>query len=780
MPVVVDHTDAIAQGWRVFPIYPMSFADGIGKCTCGNPLCDPKSAGKHPRAGNWQYTPVWDEDQIATLEDEAGLFYGNQFEGHYGIVLNTSGLVVVDVDGRNGGWESAKKLQHIRDQCKYIVATGSGDGEHWYFLHPDGGGDNARPNLVGGLKDYPGIDFKSTGYVVGAGSLHRFNNNYHSILGEPSTTALAPNELMELLKKPERELSTSGEFVNLDELPGLIDAIPNGERNYDRWLSVGMALHDATQGSQDGLSLWIRWSSKNAQAHDDSLMDMKWHSFGRNIFNKITVGTLYAMAQESGYVKPVTFEDDTEWEVEPEPKKQKAEDDDLPPPHGIVGELAAWINSRSIYPRENLALAAALHIVSNAASLRYRVAPLKTTLNLITIGTAASRTGKGAILECIKRAHEIMGLNKAMMGDFKSKQDLIRNAIDHQGIYYVVDEMGGFFAKTGNAGKNGAHYLEDLLETIMQIFTEGNSYHLVTGDMKRSMLELAEKEIARINKLIDDGKLQEGDKRLIAAIEKKNAAQMGIKNPCLSMFAVGEPSKFNEAILKDPWLLVGGFLGRALIFEEQETVPDKKPDDEISTEDMPIGLQLKLQQIFWDGNTTDNDRLELIGNIRELHLTDEAKQLKAQVEMFWRQVAIKERDDGTNLESQALGATEQVLKVAGIMGAANGVISKQDMAWAQALVRKITLGKINRAKSGDKMTSIDSKERGDGLLIGIITALRASNGEGLTLGRIRNKVSRKTPSEVIQKALDHLCAAGKIRSESHVGGNGKSSIIYFS
>lgn len=775
----VDHTDALEQGWRIFPIYPMSFADGIGKCTCGNPLCDPKAAGKHPRNGSWQYTPVWDEAQMATLLDETGIYYGNQFEGHYGIVLNTSGLIVVDVDGRNGGWESAKKLQHIREQCKYIVATGSGDGEHWYFLHPDGGGDNARPNLVGALKDYPGIDFKSTGYVVGAGSLHRFNNRYHPLLGKPIDTGVAPQELLDMLKKPERELSISGEFVNLDELPGLIDAIPNTERNYDRWISIGMALHDATQGSKDGLALWVRWSAKNAQAHDDTLMDMKWHSFGKNAFNKITVGTLYLMAQEHGYVKPVTFEDTTEWEPEPEPKNENPAEDDIPEPHGLVGELMNWINSRSIYPRKNLALAAALHIVSNAASMRYRVAPLKTTLNLITLGTAASRTGKGAILECVKRAHEIMGIDRATMGNFKSTKDLVKNAIEHQGVYYVLDEMGGFFAKVGNAGKSGAHYLEDLMETIMQVFTEGNSYHLVTGDLKREMMEAADKEIARIHKLIDDGKLPDNNDKLRRAMEKKEAAQRGIKNPCLSMFAVGEPSKFNEAILRDPWLLVGGFLGRALIFEEQETVPEKKPDCEISSEDMPIGLQLKLQQIFWDGHSMSDDRLELVGDIRMLHLTDEANQLKNQIEFFWRQVAIKERDDGSNLESQALGATEQVLKIAGIMGAANGVISKQDMAWAQALVRKITMGKINRAKSGDKMTSNDSKERGDGLLIGIITALRAANGEGLTLGRIRNKVSRKTPSEVIQKALDHLCASGKIRSESHVGGNGKTSILYF-
>ena len=65
------------------------------------------------------------------------------------------------------------------------------------------------------------------------------------------------------------------------------------------------------------------------------------------------------------------------------------------------------------------------------------------------------------------------------------------------------------------------------------------------------------------------------------------------------MFALGEPSKFDAAILKDPWLLVGGFLGRALIFDEPETVPMKRPDDQINTSRMPDGLAMRLSSIFW-------------------------------------------------------------------------------------------------------------------------------------------------------------------------------------
>lgn len=775
---LIDYDDALAAGWRIFPIHPMTFKNGIGQCTCGNPNCDPKSAGKHPRNSNWQHTPEWDEVQLATLIDEDGIFDGNQFEGHYGVVVNTSGLVVVDVDGRNGGWESAKKLQHIRDACMFVVATGSGDGEHWYFKKPEG-----CPDLRYKHDYYPGIEFKSTGYVVGCGSMHRIGNTYHALQGSPAQVCDAPQDLIDLLKRPERSVSTSGEPINLDELPAVIDAIPNTQRDYDKWISIGMALHDATDGSIDGLRLWERWSAKNGEAHDDSQMDYKWHSFGRGA-NRVTAGTLYALAFEAGYTKPVTFVDDTEWEsleIYEAPKQATITVIDIPKPHGLVGELTDWINSRSIYPRENLAVAAALHIVSNAAALRYRVAPLKTTLNLLTLGTAASRTGKGVILECVKEAHERMGLNAVLMGDFKSTRDLVLNAIENQPVYYALDEMGGFFSKTSNSGKNGAHFMEDLLEKIMQMFTEGNSYHLVTGSMKREMIDAVDKDLARINKLLDDGKIRDDDPKLIKALEKRKWAKTGIPNPCLSMFALGEPSKFDAAILKDPWLLVGGFLGRALIFDEPETVPMKRPDDQINTGRMPDGLAMRLSSIFWGGNYPDEgDRIELSGDPIMLQLSPDAVAVKNQVEAYWREVALRERDEGSQLESQALGAPELALKVAGVLGAEAGIITKQDMEWAHALVRKVTLEKIYRAKSGEKMTNGDSKERGDGLQIGILTAVRAAGNQGLTVGRIRNKVSRKTPTEIVQKAIDHMVERGKLFAETRTGANGKTTINYFS
>ena len=171
----MDYTDALAAEWRICPLHEIIIRpDGTRACGCGNPGCE--AIGKHPRMANWQIGARWDAEQLAYLEDEEGEFFGNQFLDGHGVVLQPSGLLVVDVDGRNGGFPSAKKLAHIREQCGYIIQTGSQSGEHWYFKAPEG------VDLRQTHQEYPGIDFKSTGFVERPTS---FNNRKFCMLRAP-------------------------------------------------------------------------------------------------------------------------------------------------------------------------------------------------------------------------------------------------------------------------------------------------------------------------------------------------------------------------------------------------------------------------------------------------------------------------------------------------------------------------------------------------------------------------------------------------------------------
>ncbi|MFX3983349.1 bifunctional DNA primase/polymerase, partial [Streptococcus suis] len=77
------------------------------------------------------------------------------------------GLLVIDVDARNNGVQAFERLcadtgLDLLGLSGLAVATGSGGGSmHLYFHAPP------EMALVQHHNDYPGIDFKSSGFVVG-------------------------------------------------------------------------------------------------------------------------------------------------------------------------------------------------------------------------------------------------------------------------------------------------------------------------------------------------------------------------------------------------------------------------------------------------------------------------------------------------------------------------------------------------------------------------------------------------------------------------------------
>lgn len=104
-----------------------------------------------------------------------------------------SGLFVLDVDPRNGGDQSLKRLigKHSSLPETLTVATGGG-GQHFYLLHPGKGFKvTSRP-----LKDYPGLDVMGDGgYVVAPPSIHETGAVYEFENGHE--VALAPDWLIE-------------------------------------------------------------------------------------------------------------------------------------------------------------------------------------------------------------------------------------------------------------------------------------------------------------------------------------------------------------------------------------------------------------------------------------------------------------------------------------------------------------------------------------------------------------------------------------------------------
>ncbi len=109
-----------------------------------------------------------------------------------------SGLIVLDVDPRNGGNESLLELERLNGELPTtpVVRTG-GDGRHYYFAAPSGSRIKSR-------KVTDGLDLKADGgYVIAPPSVHPCGGVY-SWSQDFRRTALAPCPPWLLENDPER------------------------------------------------------------------------------------------------------------------------------------------------------------------------------------------------------------------------------------------------------------------------------------------------------------------------------------------------------------------------------------------------------------------------------------------------------------------------------------------------------------------------------------------------------------------------------------------------
>ena len=72
---------------------------------------------------------------------------------------------------------------------------------------------------------------------------------------------------------------------------------------YDSWIRVGEGIHETTNGSKDGLSLWNNWS-RDGEKYKVGECEYKWQSF--SVVGGVTIATVFHMAKENGWQRPNT------------------------------------------------------------------------------------------------------------------------------------------------------------------------------------------------------------------------------------------------------------------------------------------------------------------------------------------------------------------------------------------------------------------------------------------------------------------------------------------
>ena len=158
------------RGWHVFPLRPKD---------------------KRPLTPNGFKNATTDESQIKRWWE------ANPRAGVAIRTGNESGVLVVDIDPRNGGDQSLARLVHEHGPLPETVeAETGGGGSHLYFKHPGG--------KIPSKKPWPGIDVKGDGaYVVAPMSQHPSGDFYKWRQGHnPSNLALAapPEWLLKALR----------------------------------------------------------------------------------------------------------------------------------------------------------------------------------------------------------------------------------------------------------------------------------------------------------------------------------------------------------------------------------------------------------------------------------------------------------------------------------------------------------------------------------------------------------------------------------------------------
>jgi len=752
------------SGNRVFSLESI---DGI-YCGCGNTKCT--ATGKHPVSANWQNTPEWDEDQI----DGLNAMIEHLGRG-FGVLCNN--LLVVDVDAKNGGIESyARLLERFPDVASagLIVETGSGGGsKHLYFSLP------ADIHTIQSSPEFPGIDFKHTGFVVGPGSPHKSGKKYNVLSGNVDEIDKAPEGLVAFLKRPERrhvEFEGSSTDISDNSLRSMLGCLTCYDE-YSDWVKIGMAIHDATQGN--GVAIWDEWSKRSSKYNPESI-DIRWHSFGKSS-NPVTVGTLIKLAKDSGWIERVEMDDVplqgwfakaltgssvTEGMTKEDIKDVKSplkgcpvdvSTIDLTMPPGFCGEVTRWINTQCRYPRLNLAAMASLYAIGNISGLNYAVDDnSQTRANMALFCVAGSGTGKDAVLEAVSKIIITAGMSECNHGKIKSDREMYQNLIHHQAAFYTIDEVGAHLAKISNAGRSGASHLEGVIETFMAVYSKAESFHILGGDDKRELSKILRDRLSFYARKVEENEDVQESKMHIEAIKKRLLNADRLVEPFLSLAGFTTPTQFSRMMTIEN--AETGFLGRTIMCVEPDINP--YPNQGFTKENMPLGMSMKISQLASAGSTkTEGERIERRGDLHLVKMTDEAKKLIDRC-MIW---VVDYNQSKIELGLEPFSGLyrrvcEKAIKMSLILGIADGEIDVEHVKWAMAASMRDVEEKVSAITIEDKSFS-----KSDKLVASILKCVKNKPGQTFSYIFGRSNIRGKYQREDVQKVITAMVQKNELR-----------------
>lgn len=455
-----------ALGWHVFPVWGAH----DGKCRCRR-LC--KSPGKHP------VEPIVPHGQDDATTDPATIrrWWASDPQAGVAVFLARSGLMAIDIDPRNGGFETMDILegQHgalVSDVLQYTQAG----GEHRVFKLPSGMG-LSLPGKLG-----PGVDVKVNGYIVlaptrGVSGVYDWEASSDPLEG--SITSPLPDWLRNLATvkqaAPALGPAVASRYVTeaqVGELRDALTAIPSDDR--DVWVRIGLALCPLGQA---GFDLWDAWS-RGSDKYDPVDAIRVWRSLKPGQFN---YESIFFLAQQSGWANPlagnapeISAERTAELkEMTVAHQKTPAADErfSLPIPVPALQAAADWMAGLYESPTHEISLAGALSLASVVCGRIYR----STNANwpsMMMVVSGPSGVGKNYIKVGVERLLVHAGLDSIVAGDFYTHQSAIYWALHRAPCHICIsDEFGENFLE---ARKNNNSNKLTVFKALKKVYSDAD------------------------------------------------------------------------------------------------------------------------------------------------------------------------------------------------------------------------------------------------------------------------------------------------------------------
>lgn len=273
------------------PSTPLAYALAYAKLGWKVLPLEPATKRPHRLAPRGVHSATSDHREISEIWRQAP-------DAGVGIACAESGLVVVDIDPRNGGLLTLERLEaQYGSITSDVQAITPGGGLHLVYF---AGGIGKLPGTLG-----PGIDVKWNGYICVEPSIHPSGRAYAWEASSSPLDGAQPSALPTLFadygarpERPQAHQNAEQRYVPVTEqqwgeLYSALRAIDADDR--DRWLQVGMALH-STGETDRAFAMWDEWSQKSSKYDPRDQMRV-WRSFRSRGIDGVTYRTIFGMAQ---------------------------------------------------------------------------------------------------------------------------------------------------------------------------------------------------------------------------------------------------------------------------------------------------------------------------------------------------------------------------------------------------------------------------------------------------------------------------------------------------